>query len=335
LILAGDIGGTKISLGVFSSSQEIRKPLVEKTYSSAKYNSLENLLREFLSGVNYPIDSASFGVAGPVLNGRSTLPNLPWVIDEEEIQHALRLPSVKILNDLVASASFLPYLERKDYQVLNAGRPLSHGAIGVIAPGTGLGEAFLTWNGMKYQAFASEGGHSDFAPTSPSQIELCRYLQGKLDHVSYERVCSGLGLREIYAYFHNFIGITEEHAKIAKALSEADDPTPVIVDAALGKVHCELCSETLNTFVSILAAEASNLALKVLATNGVYVAGGVPLHMRSALENPRFMDTFKHKGRMSKLVSDIPVYLVLNPKVGLLGAARFGMEVLKPLVEEK
>lgn len=327
-LLAGDIGGTKTTLAIFASQSELTTPLVESTFSSAKYSSFESVVRDFLSKVNYSVDLGSFGVAGPVFNGRSSLPNLPWVIDELELEKALKFHSVFLLNDLLATAMYIPLLPSEDYVTLSEGRSVLHGTIGVIAPGTGLGEAFLSWDGTKYHPHASEGGHCDFAPRNPPEIELLRYLSEKLEHVSYERVCSGLGLREIYAFFHKFIGITEEHEKIAKEIAEADDPTPVIVNAGIQKMHCELCVKTLYTFVEILGAEAGNLALKVLAMGGIYLAGGIPTHLLPVLQEGRFMQAFKKKGRMSSLVANIPVHVVMNPKIALFGAAKFGYEMM-------
>jgi glucokinase len=332
LILAGDIGATKSSVAIFSSPQDIGKPILEKTYINAKYDNLEGLLKEFLSKIKHPIEKASFGVAGPVVNGRAALTNLDWVIDEKRLQEVLGIPSVHLLNDLTATAAYIPFLKSSDFKALHRGKPATHGTIGVIAPGTGLGEAFLTWDGSKYRPLPSQGGHCDFAPTNPAQVELYRYLNGRLGHVSYERVCSGIGLKDIYSFYHNFVGINEEHKKIASAIEGAEDPTPIIVAAALSEKHCELCVKTVGTFVSALGAEASNLALKVLATNGIYVAGGMPVHLRSALEDGRFLDAFRNKGRMTSLISDIPIYLVLNPKIALFGAAKQGFDVLEAAI---
>lgn len=326
-LLAGDIGGTKSVLAIFSSEAKLNSPLIQSTFQSSKYDSLESLVRDFLSNVNYSIDSACFGVAGPVLNGRSSVTNLPWVLDETELKEAFKLPSVCLLNDLLATALYIPLLQPDDYATLSKGQPVSNGTIGVIAPGTGLGEAFLAWDGAKYKPYASEGGHCDYAPRNASEIELLRYLSEKLDHVSYERVCSGPGLRDVYTFFHKFIGITEEHEQIANEIAEADDPTPVIVNAGIQKMRCELCVKTLYTFVEILGAEASNLALKVLATGGIYLAGGIPTHLLPALQEGRFMKAFTKKGRMTNLVSNIPVHVVMNPNIALFGAAKFGFEI--------
>jgi glucokinase len=283
------------------------------------------LVCEFLSQVDVEVERASFGVAGPVVAGRASITNLPWVMDEEQLQAALHLSSVRLLNDLAAIAHAVPFLESADLHTLNEGQPAPDGNIAVVAPGTGLGEAFLTWDGSRYRPHASEGGHADFAPTNPLEIELLRYLHDRFEHVSYERVCSGRGLPNIYAFLKDS-GYADEPAWLAEELAAADDPTPVIVNTALAR-ECELCVATLDTFVSILGAEAGNLALKVLASGGVYLGGGIPPRILPALEQGPFMQAFRNKGRMSDLLVRFPVHVILNPKVALLGAACHGLEL--------
>jgi len=328
MLLAGDIGGTKTNLAVFSPETGPRAPLAEATFPSADYPSLETIVREFLSQTDLKVERASFGVAGPVVAGRATTTNLDWMLDERQLQEALNLSSVRLLNDLDAIAHAVPLLEPADLHTLNQGQPTPGGTIAVVAPGTGLGEAFLTWDGSRYRTHASEGGHADFAPTNRFEIELLRYLQERLgfEHVSYERVCSGRGLPNIYAYLKDS-GTACEPAWLAERLAAAHDPTPLIVNAALdGERPCELCVATLDTFVSILGAEAGNLALKVMATGGVYLGGGIPPRILPALEQGRFMEAFRRKGRFSDLLARVPVHVILNPKVALLGAACHGLE---------
>ena len=326
-ILAGDIGGTKTNLAIYSFEAGPRAPLAEATFPSGEYPSLETLAREFLAGVDLPVDRGAFGVAGPVVSGQATITNLPWVMDEEQLQESLNLSSVRLLNDLLAIAHSVPALEAVDLHTLNEGEAEPGGAIAVVAPGTGLGEAYLTWEGARYRACASEGGHTSFAPDTPLQLDLLRFLLGRFEHVSCERVCSGKGLPNIYAFLKEN-GRGEEPTWLAEQLAETDDPTPVIVRAALdGDRPCDLCVVTLNTFVSILGSEAGNLALKVLATGGVYLGGGVPPRILSALDNSRFMAAFQNKGRLADLLGRIPVHVILNPKAALLGAACYGLDV--------
>jgi len=325
MLLAGDIGGTKTILAIYSPEGGPRTPLAEATFPSANYPNLEAVVREFLGHGRRPVERAIFGVAGPVRLGRATTTNLPWVMDEAQLQAALGIPDVSLLNDLGAIAHAVPFLKPVDLHTLNAGQPEPGGAIAVIAPGTGLGEAYLTWDGARYQPHASEGGHTDFAPTDLLQVELLRYLLGRFDHVSYERFCSGRGIPNLYAFLRDS-GYADEPAWLAEALVATDDATPVIVNAAQDADRpCRLCAATLEMFVSILGTEAGNLALKLLATGGVYLGGGIPPRILPALEDPRFRTAFISKGRLSEVLDQVPVHVILNPKVALLGAACHGL----------
>jgi glucokinase len=329
MLLAGDIGGTKTNLAVFSMTDgenDWKKPLAEATFPSGRYPSLEALVEEFQAQHHFTIERASFGVAGPVVAGRATITNLPWVLEENHLKKALGIPSVNLLNDLNAIAHGVPYLENDDLYTLNAGHPVERGSIAVVAPGTGLGEAFLTWESGHYHPHTSEGGHADFAPADALQLELLRYLQQRYTHVSFERVCSGKGLPNIYAFLKES-GHAQEPDWLAELLAATADPTPVIVDNALDKERaCEICTLTLQMFVSILGAEAGNMALKVLATGGVYLGGGIPPRILPFLSEGRFMQAFLRKGRLSDVLIPVPVYVILHPNIALLGAARHGFE---------
>ena len=328
MLLAGDIGGTKSDLAVFSPEQGPRNPVHEATFMCDQYSGLEAIVLDFLEQGEIDIAHACFGVAGPVIDGRVKITNLPWIIDAKKLEDTLSLKSVRLLNDLEAIAFSIPHLEGDDLLTLYDGEPEEKGAIAVIAPGTGLGEAFLVREGSKYRAHCSEGGHCDFAPNSFRELSLLRYLKKRFDHVSVERVCSGSGIPNIYAYLKEQ-KVAEEPAWFAEKLKEADDPTPLIADTALERGDaCPLCSETLNMFVSILGAEAGNLALKVLATGGVYLGGGIPPRIISSLKGPHFIAAFQSKGRLSNLISRIPVHIIMNPKAALLGAASVELEEL-------
>ena len=327
MLLAGDIGGTKTNLAIFSPEAGARAPLVQRTFSSAQYPSLEELAGEFLSQVSLPVDRASFGVAGPVIDGTAKITNLPWQIDETQLGDALHLASVSLLNDLEAIAYSIPHLQPADLHTLYAGQSTPNGTLAIVAPGTGLGEAFLVWDGTHYLVRPSEGGHCDFAPTDELQIGLLRYLLSRQGHVSYERVCSGTGLPNIYAYLKD-TGYAGEPAWLTEQLAAAGDPTPVIVDAALERADdCTLCSATLDLFVSILGAEAGNMALKVLATGGVYLGGGIPPRILPVLQGERFLEAFRGKGRFAHPLAYVPVHVILNPEVGLFGAASHGLSL--------
>jgi glucokinase len=328
MLLAGDIGGTKTVLAVFSSEAGPHRPLMETTFPSNRYGRLEAIVREFLEGVDVPIDRACFGVAGPVVAGRAQITNLPWLLEETGLQKTFGWSAARLLNDLEAVAYAVPILEADDLETLSEGEPVPQGNIGVIAPGTGLGEAFLTWEGSRYRAHASEGGHASFAPMDTRQIDLLRYLHERKGHghVSVERVCSGLlGIPNIYAYLKE-TGQAEEPAWLAEQLATAADPTPIIVKAAQDEARpCALCDETLRMFVTILGAETGNLALKVMATAGMYLGGGIPPRILAALHEPGFLEALMAKGRFRPMLTNMPVHIILNPKAALLGAAAYGL----------
>lgn len=327
LLLAGDVGGTKTNLAIFSPEAGLRAPLVEMTLPSSEYPDFEALLQDFLSRIDHPVTRAAFGVAGPVVQGRATITNLGWEMHDAHIAGTFGFDMVHLLNDLVAIASGVPCLEEDDLHTLHVGEPQAGGAIAVIAPGTGLGEGYLTWDGSRYCANASEGGHTDFGPTDELQIGLLRYLLQRWDHVSYERVCAGIGIPNIYDYLKH-VGYIPEPQWIAEQLTEADDPTPIIVEAARDAERpCALCRATLDLFITILGAETGNLAIKVLATGGVYLGGGIPPRILPELESDLFRDALLNKGRLADVLADIPVHVILNPKVALLGAAAHGFEM--------
>ncbi len=325
MLLAGDIGGTKTKLAIFSTESGPRVPLAEATFPSSRYASLEAIVQEFMAKVNYPVDHACFGVAGPVVAGRATITNLPWVIDESQLQTELKIPSVRLLNDLEAIAHAVTLLQPGELRTLQQGQAVPNGNIAIIAPGTGLGEAFLTWDGSAYQTQKSEGGHADFAPTNEFEIGLLRYLLPRFEHVSYERVCSGKGIPNVYAYLADH-GYTDELASLHEQLTEAEDQTPIIVNAAMDGTS-RRCIDTVNTFVSILGSEAGNLALKVFATGGIYIGGGIPPRILPFLEHGQFLQALRRKGRFVKMLEDMPVHIILNPSIALFGAASHGLEM--------
>lgn len=325
MLLAGDIGGTKTELAIFSPESGPRRPLARAEFPSADYPDLATIVRAFLARTNLPVVSACFDVAGPVLGGRAHITNLPWVLDETALAQDLGIPAVHLLNDLEALARAIPLLEPDDLLTLNAGEQDRYGAIAVIAPGTGLGEGFLTWDGTRYLAHPSEGGHADFAPTDARQIGLLEYMLRHFDHASYEHVCSGIGIPNLYAYLRE-CGRAPESPAIAGRLAEASEPTKLICDAALDPDEPDaLCAATLDLFLTILGAEAGNLALKVLATGGVYIGGGIPMHIAPALGRGAFMAAFRAKGRFAALLDRVPVQLIVR-QAALIGAASYGLD---------
>jgi glucokinase len=323
MLLAGDIGGTKTNLALYDPATGLT-PTAQQTFKSARYPSLKAVVADFLADVGLPVDRAVFGVAGPVVGGRASATNLPWLIDEAALREALGLEGVRLLNDLEATAYGIPHLSPGDLFPLNDA-PARSGTKAVIAPGTGLGEAILFYQGGHYHVIPSEGGHADFGPTNLLEIRLLRYLIGKFGHVSYERVASGKGLPNIYAFLKKN-RYAEETPEMRKALRKATDPTPIIVQKAMAG-ECELSMATLNTFVSVLGAEAGNLALKVMATGGVYLGGGISPKILGKLKDGTFMAAFVNKGRFAELLAQIPVYVIMNERTALLGAACYGLDL--------
>lgn len=320
-VLAGDIGGTKTNLAIFSRGKKSFDPIAEATFSSRDFPGLEPMVRKFLSSAGVAVERANLGVAGPVLDGRARITNLPWVLDEADLAKDLGLASVKLLNDLLALACAVPLLEKKDLYTLNRGLPDPEGPKAVVAPGTGLGMAYLTWTGSGYRAYPSEGGHADFAPVDSTQAGLLKHMSERYGHVSWENVCSGIGLLNISTYLKES-GLAEEPEWLAEKLASGKDPVPEMVRMAMNEENpCGICCGTLKIFLSILGSVCGNMALQMMSTGGLYLGGGIPPRIISLLENGIFMRSFLDKGRMSELTGRIPVYVIQNPKAALMGAA--------------
>ena len=320
MILAGDIGGTSTRLGFFTVEGGRINLVVEKVYPSRAHKSLDEIVFEFVSHHRLAIEHACFGIAGPVQHGRVETPNLAWVVDQETLARELRIPYAWLINDLLANTYGMLTLEQKEFAVLNAGASNAVGNAAVISAGTGLGEAGAYWDGNRYHPFACEGGHSDFAPRNELEIDLLRYLIAKFGHVSCERVVSGPGLRNIF----DFLRETRRGEAPNWLLAEMQekDPSAVIAQAAFdGK--SELCLKALDIFISCFGAEAGNLALKILATGGVFIGGGVAPKIIQKLREQAFIDAFSQKGRFTHLLESIPVRVILNDKAALFGAARY------------
>lgn len=330
MLIAGDIGGTKTDLAIYSRESGPHKPLAQTEVHSADYPSLQAMVTEFIAQVKMSVDVASFDVAGPVINGHVKTTNLPWVLDESTLANDLNLKAAHLMNDLEAVARAVPALRAEDMITLNHGEPVAKGPIAVIAPGTGLGESFLTWDGSEYIAHGSEGGHSDFAATDERQIRLLHYLLPRFGHVGVERVCSGIGIPNLYEFLRDAENIPER-PEIGQLIASAKDHTKAIVEAALDPQHpSELCLATVDLLASILASEAGNLALKVLATGGVYMAGGIALHLVTLLQKPQFAETFTRKGRFKDLMARMPIHII-TARAALVGAATFGLQSLNKL----
>jgi glucokinase len=319
MILAGDIGGTSTRVALFEVEGDRLISRVQTNYPSGKYPGLEAILAEFLEANRSQVDAACFGIAGPVRQGRVQTPNLTWVVDAQLLSRLLELESVTLLNDLESTAYGIAALGGPDFTVLNEGTAVEEGSRAVIAAGTGLGEAALHWDGTMHRPFASEGGHADFAPRDELEADLLLHLRQRFGHVSYERVVSGPGLLNLYQFLRD-TGRGAEPGWLSERLRQ-EDPSAVIAGAALEK-SSELCMLALERFVSLYGAEAGNLALKVLATGGVFVGGGIAPKILPKLQEPAFLEAFLDKGRYRKLMESIPVKVLLNDRTALLGAAR-------------
>ena len=320
MILAGDIGGTNTRLALFEVGRDGLRATVEATLPSRQQPSLQATARAFLASHKTPVQHACFGVAGPVVRGRSEATNLPWVVDAREAATALSLGEVWLINDLEATAYGIAALPPADFVVLNPGAPAATGNAAVIAAGTGLGEAGLYWDGVRHRPFACEGGHATFAPTDETQVQLLQYLLKRYAHISWERVLSGPGLYTIYQFLRD-TGAGEEPGWLREGLREGD-PAAVISRAAL-EGRSPVCARALDLFVALYGAEAGNLALKVMATGGVFLAGGIAPKILPKLQAPTFREAFVAKGRMQSLLEAIPIRVIVNDKTALIGAARY------------
>ena len=326
MILAGDIGGTKTNLALYSVRGDKLISTIKKTFPSKDYLSLEAVLREFRAEAPDVISAASFGVAGPVIDGTSKTPNLPWFLDAREIARCLDLDLVALINDLEATGYGVATLDAGEFLTLNAGKIHPQATKALIAAGTGLGEAILYWDGVAHRPLASEGGHADFAPRTPLEIELLAYLIARFGHVSYERVISGPGIFNIYNFLKDS-GRRREPGWLRERLA-AGDPGAVISEAALAK-EAEICVQALDLFVSAYGAEAGNLALRAKALGGVYVGGGIAPKILSKLADGEFLRAFAAKGRYADLLAQVPVRVILNEEAALRGAASYAAVHLK------
>jgi glucokinase len=324
MILAGDIGGTKTNVALFEQ-EELGKPLAQQSFPSGKYDSLESIISEYVAEHKPQLTHACFGIAGPVKDGEVRTSNLQWVVNAQVLAHTLNLERVRLINDLEATAYGVEGLGASQLHVLNEGAEERGAHRALIAAGTGLGMAGLFYDGRHYRPIASEGGHIDYAPRTSVEHELLNYLRGKIGgRVSYERVLSGPGLFNIYDFLREH-GYGEEPVWLAEQIAAGDDSSAAVSQAGLsGK--SELAAKALDLFVEIYGAMAGNLALLLKATGGVYIGGGIAPKLIEKLKDGTFMRAFTDKGRMSALISNIPVRVILDDKAALYGAARCAVE---------
>jgi glucokinase len=320
MILAGDVGGTKVHLALYDFTDGKLTYTRDERYAAKEYNGLEEIVKEFLGAET--VTSACFGVPGPVRDGRLRLTNLPWTLDSRELSSGLKIQHVFLINDLEANGYGIAELSSDQVYTLSEGDPRQIGNRALIAAGTGLGEGILAWNGRIHIPYPSEGGHVDYAPRNEDEIDLLRFLKHKYNgRISFERVVSGMGMTGIYEFLRDVKGV-QEPVWLAERVAAAPDPNSVITEMGLA-AKSELCEKTLDMFVSAYGAEAGNLALKVLSVGGLYVGGGIAPRILEKLKDGTFLKAFTDKGRLSQLLINMPVRIILESRAALMGAAAY------------
>ena len=320
MILAGDVGGTKVHLALYDFVDGRLKHVREERFPAREYSGLEAIVKEFLGADE--VTAACFGVPGPVRDGRLRLTNLPWTLDSRELTISLSIPHVFLINDLEANGYGVAELTSDQIHTLSEGDTSQIGNRALIAAGTGLGEGLLIWNGHTHVPFPSEGGHADYSPRNEDEIDLLRFLKQKYNgRISWERVVSGMGMTNIYEFLREVRGM-EEPAWLAAEIAAAADPNSVITETGLA-AKAEICERTLDMFVSAYGAEAGNLALKVLSVGGLYIGGGIGPRIIEKLKDGTFLKAFTDKGRLSQLLINMPVRVILESRAAVLGAAAY------------
>jgi glucokinase len=319
IVLAGDIGGTKTNLGLFRGGETRPELLAMHSYSSPSAKDLNEMIADFMAKNPEHTRSACFGIAGPVLNGKCKVTKLPWEASEEDIRDRFKWQNVRLINDLAATAHSISLLENSELDTINAMPDDENGPVGIVAPGTGLGIALAQRIEGETYPLSSEGGHVDFAPYDDQQVELWKHLRTFYEHVSFDRVASGPGLRLIYSWLKELREYHEPQWLTVRL--QSNDPSAAISQAALVEKE-PLCVEALDMFVSILGSAAGNLALTGVTTGGLYLGGGIPPRILPKLKEGGFMKAFVNKGRFKDLLSRIPVHVILTNKAALYGAAR-------------
>jgi len=323
--LVADIGGTKSELAVYAQKDDIRSCFLKERFVTGEYESLEILIAHFLQEHALKIEAAVLAIAGPVIHNRITLysSNLPWEVDEASLREKLQIPEIELINDLRAVAGAIPHLRKEDLHTINKGVERVHETMAVIAPGTGLGEAFLIWDGTRYKPCISEGAHVNFGPRTDLEIGLLKHMKKHQAHVTYESVCSGLGIPSIYEYILTN-SLTDEDSAISNELGAAEDLTRAIIDMAVQEDKSGgIAKEVLQLFASVLGAEAGNLVLKTMAAGGVFLAGGIPPRIIPYLDSRVFLDSFFDKGVMEEMMPDVPIHIITNSDTAIMGAADY------------
>lgn len=326
MIIAGDVGGTKCNIALFSEKDGKLHVVFRQRFASKDFAKFDLIIKEFNRQASphmdgQPVRAAGFGVAGPVINNRIHATNLPWIIDSDTLSSELGVKTIALMNDLGAWGHSLEHLSPEDFAVLNEGHAVPGATRALLAAGTGLGESILFWDGNRYRVVPSEGGHSDYAPHTDQQIELLKFMRTRYPQVSWELILSGRGFRTI----HEFLSPTTRHP----VFDDPDaDPAPFITRTGLVG-ECPICAQTLDLWTEIYGAEAGNLALKVLALGGVYVAGGIAIKILPKIKDGTFFKFFQDKWHFTEMLSNIPVSVVLNESAPLIGAAYEALATLE------
>ncbi|MGC2299310.1 MAG: glucokinase [Acidobacteriaceae bacterium] len=322
MILAGDVGGTKVHLALYSFEHGQLVHVRDERFPAHEFNGLQEIVQRFLTESGNPeITAACFGVPGPVRGGRLRLTNLPWVLDSRELSAGLNITHLFLINDLEANGYGIPELTPDQILTLNQGDPSAVGNRALVSAGTGLGEGVLVWNGKTHVPMASEGGHCDYAARNPLEIELLTWLMQKFNgRVSFERVVSGPGLTNVYTFLRDQRHM--EEPDWLRQRMQSEDPNAVIGEVG-EEGKSELCAKALEVFAAAYGAEAGNMVLKALATGGMYIGGGIAPKMLKTMRSGTFMQAFTDKGRLSDLLIHTPVHIILESRAALMGAAAY------------
>ena len=327
MILAGDIGGTNTRLALVRQEESaILQIDAEETFPSTRYEGLDQIVEQFLASHQVKPESACFGVAGPVKEGRCETMNLTWVVDQHELAGAMQVERVAVINDLAANAFGISCLSAEDLDTITPGDPDASGHAVVVSPGTGLGEAGMLWDGQQYHPIPTEGGHTDFAPRNKLELELAEFLMEEHEHVSYERIVSGPGLVNVYRFLRD-TGRGDQPEWLAQEINQKDPAAAISAAALAGR--SPLCEQALDLFIELFGAEAGNMMLSYMATGGVWLGGGIVVKILDRIKSTtHFMSGFTSKGRLSDLMNEVPVRVILNDKTALLGAAKHAFDLL-------
>lgn len=326
-LLAVDVGGTKCELALFDATSTSYQSIARKRYPSANYERLEDIIHSFLGEFDVTPSYACMGIAGVVSDGVARVTNLPWVIDERSFTLEFNFSRLRLINDLTAVCASLSLINDDELLEIQRGNVQQGQLIGVVAPGTGLGEGILVQGDNFFFPRGSEGGHTDFGPIDEEQTDLLKWMLKRRERVSYESLIAGPGVPNLYDFYHEQVGMDEmDHVRAQMAI--ADDRTPIIFTSAFGDNPCPLCRKVVDLFLNILGAEAGNLALKLYARGGIYIGGGIVPRIADKVSFDGFLANFLAKGKMSQLMTTIPVNLIRKKDAALIGAARYGLELL-------